>query len=49
MLSASSANAVKLPWKESGTLVLRRGPYLIAPDWMNLRPTQSRMSCMADI
>jgi hypothetical protein len=25
-----SANAVKLPWKESGTLVLRRGPYLIA-------------------
>ena len=25
-----AAEAVKLPWKESGALVLRRGPYLIA-------------------
>jgi hypothetical protein len=25
-----AANAVKLPWKETSTLLLRRGPYLIA-------------------
>src|ERR1035441_4160371 len=25
-----AANAVKLPWKETSALVLRRGPYLIA-------------------
>jgi hypothetical protein len=29
-LVRQAANAVKLPWKETSTLLLRRGPYLIA-------------------
>ena len=46
----AAAEAVKLPWKETNSLVLRRGPYLVAAGLEQSRcRARSRTSCAAAI